>query len=139
MTKKQKSEEEKIYIPDTNVFLDDSDAHEHFDDAHLINEAIERQSPIWSRNYTLKDLTSRNYKEALANTPFAFEQMVHDAVKAFVDELSGHWEYGPDGKKSRYIKGYFPYNIWEMSRQCKVILSIIFTINLTFSIFLLIQ
>ena len=83
---------------------------EHFDDAHLVDEAIERQSPIWSRNYTLKDLTSRNYKEALANTPFAFEQMVHDAVKAFVDELSGHWEYSPDGKKSRYIKGYFPYN-----------------------------
>ena len=68
-----------------------------FDDQAL-NEALNKEevySPISSdiNTRTLEYMQTQEYKDLLDKTPFAFEQMVHDAVNAYIKKLSKYFPY----------------------------------------------
>lgn len=66
----------------------------NFDDKTLNEEAKELSSPIRSKeDISLEYMQTSEYKTFLDGTPFAFEQMVHDAVSAYIKKICKYFPY----------------------------------------------
>lgn len=67
-----------------------------FGDSRALDEISKNDlpSPIRSdENISLQTILSEEYRNSLNTTPFAFEQMVHDAVVAYIKELGKYFPY----------------------------------------------
>ena len=66
----------------------------NFDDQTLNEEAKELSSPIRSKeDISLEFMQTSEYKTFLDGTPLAFEQMVHDAVSAYIKKICKYFPY----------------------------------------------
>lgn len=66
----------------------------NFDDQTLNEEAKELSSPIRSKeDISLEYMQTSEYKTFLDGTPLAFEQMVHDAVSAYIKKICKYFPY----------------------------------------------
>lgn len=66
----------------------------NFDDQTLNEEAKELSSPIRSKeDISLESMQTSEYKTFLDGTPLAFEQMVHDAVSAYIKKICKYFPY----------------------------------------------
>lgn len=67
---------------------------EGFNSKQAIEKANELKSPVMVREgLTLESMQDESYKKFLDDTPFAFEQMVHDAVRAYIDKVCKYFPY----------------------------------------------
>ena len=76
---------------------------EGFSSASAIEQANELMSPVLvDESRTLENMQDDSYKKFLDSTPFAFEQMVHDAVRAYIDKVCKYFPYTTQMYKQIY-------------------------------------